>query len=155
MSLDFSRISYPGDVFVFLIGLIHFHVNVGMTNAVAIAAAGSQNPGLITIRHAFFGSNPMIDPSILAKAFALDLNIDELTLLMSENLCVERSNITASLDYEYSKIVGPERSGRACCLGRGPTPSKLLKMSNTPNLEALNSEVVELKSQVSELQTQV
>ncbi|WZY72574.1 hypothetical protein YC2023_004814 [Brassica napus] len=59
---------------------------------------------------------------------------DELTLLMSENLSVERSNITASLDDEYSK---------------------LLKMSNTPNLEASNSDVFELKSQVSGLQSQV
>ncbi|XP_048635117.1 uncharacterized protein LOC106433963 [Brassica napus] len=80
---------------------------------------------------------------------------DELTLLMSENLSVERSNITASLDDEYSKVFGPERSGRVRCLGRGPTPSKLLKMSNTPNLAASNSEVVELKSQVSGLQSQV
>ncbi|CAH8391971.1 unnamed protein product [Eruca vesicaria subsp. sativa] len=80
---------------------------------------------------------------------------DELTLLMSENLSVERSNITASLDDEYSKVFGPERSGRVRCLGRGPTPSKLLKMSSTPNVEASNSEVVELKSQVSGLQSQV
>ncbi|CAN7111319.1 unnamed protein product [Brassica rapa subsp. narinosa] len=36
---------------------------------------------------------------------------DELTLLMSENLSVERSNITASLDDEYSKVFGQERSG--------------------------------------------
>lgn len=74
---------------------------------------------------------------------------------MSENLPVERSNIPASLDDEYSKVFGPERSGRVRCLGRGPTPSKLSKMSNTPNLETSNSEVVELKSQVSGLQSQV
>ncbi|WZZ64977.1 hypothetical protein YC2023_076347 [Brassica napus] len=83
------------------------------------------------------------------------VRLDELTLLMSENLSVERSNITASLNDEYSKVFGPERSGRVRCLGRGPTPSKLLKMSNTPNLEASNSEVFELKSQVSGLQSQV
>ncbi|KAF2610836.1 hypothetical protein F2Q70_00009575 [Brassica cretica] len=70
----FSKLLYPGDVFVFPIGLVQFHVNVWKTNAVAIAAAGSQNPGLITLGHAVFGSNPMIDPSILAKAFALDVN---------------------------------------------------------------------------------
>ncbi|CAH8311353.1 unnamed protein product [Eruca vesicaria subsp. sativa] len=80
---------------------------------------------------------------------------DELTLLMSENLSVEKSNIIASLDDEYSKVFGPERSGRVRCLGRGPTPSKLLKMSSTPNVEASKSEVVELKSQVSGLQSQV
>lgn len=74
---------------------------------------------------------------------------------MSENLSAERSNITASLDDEYSKVFGQERSGWVWCLGCGPPPSKLLKMSNTPNLEASNSDVFELKSQVSGLQSQV
>ncbi|ESQ49668.1 hypothetical protein EUTSA_v10022237mg, partial [Eutrema salsugineum] len=64
----FSKILNPGDVFLFPVGLIQFHVNVGKTNAVAIAAAGSQNPGLITIGDAIFRSNPFMDPMILAKA---------------------------------------------------------------------------------------
>ncbi|XP_006408215.2 putative germin-like protein subfamily 1 member 2 [Eutrema salsugineum] len=66
----FSKILNPGDVFLFPVGLIQFHVNVGKTNAVAIAAAGSQNPGLITIGDAIFRSNPFMDPMILAKACA-------------------------------------------------------------------------------------
>ncbi|KAH0942899.1 LOW QUALITY PROTEIN: hypothetical protein HID58_002536 [Brassica napus] len=61
---------------------------------------------------------------------------DELTLLMSENL-----SFLDKSDQDES--------------GCGPTPSKLLKMSNTPNLEASNSDVFELKSQVSGLQSQV
>ncbi|KAG5405842.1 hypothetical protein IGI04_011961 [Brassica rapa subsp. trilocularis] len=84
----------------------------------------------------------------------IDMNTD-VGSSSSDQPIVERSNITASLDDEYSKVFGPERSGRVRCLGRGPTPSKLLKMSNTPNLAASNSEVVELKSQVSGLQSQV
>ncbi|XP_020866033.1 uncharacterized protein LOC110224375 isoform X1 [Arabidopsis lyrata subsp. lyrata] len=81
---------------------------------------------------------------------------DELTLLMSQNPSAGGSNnITASLDDEYSKVFGPERSGRVRCVGRGPTPSKLPKCSPTPILDATNSEVVELRSQVSGLQSQV
>ncbi|KAH0850356.1 LOW QUALITY PROTEIN: hypothetical protein HID58_095605 [Brassica napus] len=64
------------------------------------------------------------------------VRLDELTLLMSENL-----SFLDKSDQDES--------------GCGPTPSKLLKMSNTPNLEASNSDVFELKSQVSGLQSQV
>ncbi|CAN6926766.1 unnamed protein product [Brassica oleracea] len=71
----FSKVLYPGDVFVFPIGMIHFQVNVGRTNAVAFAGLGSQNPGTITIADAVFGSTPLIMPEILAKAFQLDVNV--------------------------------------------------------------------------------
>ncbi|RZC92401.1 hypothetical protein C5167_004007 [Papaver somniferum] len=64
-----------GDVFVFPIGLIHAQVNVGKTPAVAIAALSSQNPGVITIANAVFGSKPFIPTDILAKAFQVDNNI--------------------------------------------------------------------------------
>lgn len=75
---------------------------------------------------------------------------------MSQNPSAGGSNnITASLDDEYSKVFGPERSGRVRCVGRGPTPSKLPKCSPTPILDATNSEAVELRSQVSGLQSQV
>ncbi|CAH8259269.1 unnamed protein product [Arabidopsis lyrata] len=70
----FTKILYPGDVFVFPKGLPQFHANMGKTNAVVIAAAGSQNPGRIIIGDAVFGSKPLIDPKVLAKAFALDLD---------------------------------------------------------------------------------
>ncbi|KAL9290252.1 putative germin-like protein subfamily 1 member 2 [Arabidopsis thaliana] len=71
----FSKILYPGDVFAFPIGLVQFHANTGKTHAVAIGVVGSQDPGVIPIGDAVFGSNPLIDPKLLAKAFALDVNI--------------------------------------------------------------------------------
>ncbi|XP_059428285.1 germin-like protein subfamily 1 member 11 [Corylus avellana] len=71
----FSKVLNAGDVFVFPIGLIHFQFNVGKTNAVAFAGLSSQNPGLITIANAVFGSNPPINPDVLAKAFQLDRNV--------------------------------------------------------------------------------
>ncbi|XVE62674.1 hypothetical protein DITRI_Ditri06bG0138400 [Diplodiscus trichospermus] len=71
----FTKVLYPGDVFVFPVGLIHFQFNVGKTNAVAFAGLSSQNPGVITIAIAVFGSNPAINPDVLAKAFQLDINV--------------------------------------------------------------------------------
>ncbi|KAJ4981839.1 hypothetical protein NE237_032676 [Protea cynaroides] len=64
-----------GDVFVFPIGLIHFQYNEGKTNAIAIAALSSQNPGVITIANAVFGSKPPISDNVLAKAFQLDKKV--------------------------------------------------------------------------------
>ncbi|XP_062162952.1 germin-like protein subfamily 1 member 13 [Alnus glutinosa] len=73
----FSKILNKGDVFVFPIGLIHFQFNVGHTNALALSGLSSQNPGVITIANAVFGSNPPINPDVLAKAFQLDKKIIE------------------------------------------------------------------------------
>ncbi|XVF42423.1 hypothetical protein PTKIN_Ptkin01aG0361600 [Pterospermum kingtungense] len=70
-----TKVLYPGDVFVFPVGLIHFQFNVGNTNAVAFAALNSQNPGDITIANAVFGSTPPINPDVLVKAFQLDKNV--------------------------------------------------------------------------------
>ncbi|XP_031280839.1 germin-like protein subfamily 1 member 17 [Pistacia vera] len=67
-----SKVLNKGDVFVFPIGLIHFQFNIGKTNAIAIAALSSQNPGVITIANAVFGSDPAIDPGFLARPFQLD-----------------------------------------------------------------------------------
>ncbi|ERN01870.1 hypothetical protein AMTRI_Chr06g197990 [Amborella trichopoda] len=67
-----SKILNKGDVFVFPVGLIHFQQNVGYSNAVAIAALSSQNPGVITIANAVFGANPPISDVVLAKAFQID-----------------------------------------------------------------------------------
>ncbi|KAL0405010.1 UNVERIFIED_CONTAM: putative germin-like protein 2-1 [Sesamum radiatum] len=64
-----------GDVFVFPVGLIHFQRNVGTGNAVAIAALSSQNPGVITIANAVFGSKPDVSSDILAKAFQVDKSV--------------------------------------------------------------------------------
>ncbi|KAF5960665.1 hypothetical protein HYC85_001874 [Camellia sinensis] len=71
----FTKVLYPGDVFVFPEGLIHFQFNQGKTNAVAIAALSSQNPGVITIANAVFGSNPKISDDVLAKAFQVDKKV--------------------------------------------------------------------------------
>ncbi|KAK7269099.1 hypothetical protein RIF29_21815 [Crotalaria pallida] len=71
----FTKVLNKGDVFVFPIGLIHFQQNVGYGNAVAIAALSSQNPGVITIANALFGSNPPISDEVLAKAFQVDKNL--------------------------------------------------------------------------------
>ncbi|XP_027164724.1 germin-like protein subfamily 1 member 7 isoform X4 [Coffea eugenioides] len=65
----FTKVLNPGDVFVFPQGLIHFQFNQGETDAVAFAGFGSQNPGVITIANAVFGSDPPISPDVLAKAF--------------------------------------------------------------------------------------
>ncbi|KAF2283818.1 hypothetical protein GH714_016151 [Hevea brasiliensis] len=47
----------------------------GLNTLVAIAGLSSQNPGVITIANAVFGSNPPINPDVLAKAFQLDKNV--------------------------------------------------------------------------------
>ena len=56
-------------------GLIHFQMNMGEINAVALSSFSSQNPGLITIANAVFGSNPPINPNVLIKAFQVDKNV--------------------------------------------------------------------------------
>ncbi|KAI3814504.1 hypothetical protein L1987_14144 [Smallanthus sonchifolius] len=65
----FSKVLNKGDVFVFPVNLVHYQRNVGNTYAVAIVALSSQNPGVIPIANAVFGSNPDISTDILAKAF--------------------------------------------------------------------------------------
>ncbi|KAL5977251.1 hypothetical protein ACLOJK_021595 [Asimina triloba] len=70
-----TKVLQPGDVFVFPIGLIHFQANIGKANAVALAGLSSQNPGVITIANAVFGSKPPISDDILAKAFQVDKKV--------------------------------------------------------------------------------
>ncbi|CAO2206015.1 unnamed protein product [Urochloa humidicola] len=66
----FTKVLNKGDVFVFPQGLIHFQFNpVHDKPAVALAALSSQNPGVITIANAVFGSKPPISDDVLAKAF--------------------------------------------------------------------------------------
>ncbi|XP_049401680.1 putative germin-like protein 2-3 isoform X1 [Solanum stenotomum] len=67
-----TKVLKKGDVFVFPIGLVHYQRNVGYGNAVAVAALSSQNPGIISIANAVFGSEPAIATDILAKAFPVD-----------------------------------------------------------------------------------
>ncbi|KAF8408738.1 hypothetical protein HHK36_004806 [Tetracentron sinense] len=70
-----TKVLQKGDVFVFPVGLVHFQRNVGYGNAVAIAALSSQNPGVITIANAVFGSNPPIAAEVLTKAFQVDKSV--------------------------------------------------------------------------------
>ncbi|KAK4725529.1 hypothetical protein R3W88_028308 [Solanum pinnatisectum] len=70
-----TKVLKKGDVFVFPIGLVHYQRNVGNGNAVAIAALSSQNPGVISIANAVFGSEPAIATDILAKAFQVDATV--------------------------------------------------------------------------------
>ncbi|RWR88656.1 putative germin-like protein 2-1 [Cinnamomum micranthum f. kanehirae] len=71
----FTKVLKKGDVFVFPIGLIHFQLNVGETNAVAISSLSSQNPGVITIANAVFRSKPQIHEDVLTKAFQVDKKV--------------------------------------------------------------------------------
>ncbi|KAI3857273.1 hypothetical protein MKX03_027433 [Papaver bracteatum] len=71
----FTKVLHKGDVFVFPVGLIHFQANVGKTPAVALAALSSQNPGVITIANAVFGSKAPISDDVLAKAFQVDKKV--------------------------------------------------------------------------------
>jgi len=69
----FAKVLNKGDVFVFPQGLIHFQFNPDHYKpAVAIAGLSSQNPGVITIANAVFGSKPPISDDVLAKAFQVE-----------------------------------------------------------------------------------
>ncbi|XP_073143547.1 germin-like protein subfamily 1 member 17 [Henckelia pumila] len=71
----FTKTLHKGDVFVFPEGLVHFQFNTGKTNAVAFAGLSSQNPGVITIANAVFGSEPPISIDVLTKAFQVNKNV--------------------------------------------------------------------------------
>ncbi|XP_078177610.1 putative germin-like protein 2-1 [Carex rostrata] len=70
-----AKVLNKGDVFVFPIGLIHFQYNIGRVPVVAFAGLSSQNPDVIPVAKAVFGSNPPISDDALAKAFKLDKDI--------------------------------------------------------------------------------
>ncbi|KAH9615282.1 hypothetical protein KSS87_014687 [Heliosperma pusillum] len=70
-----SKIITKGDIVVFPQGTIHFEFNIGNTPAVSLVSFSSQNPGVITIANATFGSTPPISVDVLSKAFQLDPKI--------------------------------------------------------------------------------
>ncbi|KAJ7969170.1 Germin-like protein subfamily 1 member [Quillaja saponaria] len=70
-----SKVLQKGDVFVFPIGLPHFQQNVGNGNAASLSALTSQNPGVIIIANAVFGSHPPIAEDVLSKSFQLDKSV--------------------------------------------------------------------------------
>ncbi|KAJ0980776.1 hypothetical protein J5N97_009031 [Dioscorea zingiberensis] len=61
----FSGLRMPGDTS----NPLGSKFNNGPSNAIAIAGLSSQNPGVITIANAVFGSKPPISDEVLAKAF--------------------------------------------------------------------------------------
>ena len=78
----FTKVLNPGDVFVFPEGLIHFQFNIGKSPAFAFSGLSSQNPGVITIANAVFGSEPPISIDVLVKAF--QVHNDVIKLLESQ-----------------------------------------------------------------------
>uniref|UniRef100_A0A0D3CJH2 Uncharacterized protein n=1 Tax=Brassica oleracea var. oleracea TaxID=109376 RepID=A0A0D3CJH2_BRAOL len=77
---------------------------------------------------------------------------EALTTLLNQN-SHGTSNVAATLDDEFSQVFGP---GRVRCVGRGPTPSKLVRRCTATRQEVENSEmVVGLQTQVKELSDQV
>ncbi|XP_028783696.1 germin-like protein subfamily 1 member 13 [Neltuma alba] len=71
----FTKVLNKGDVFIFPFAMIHFQLNVGPVKAVALSSLSSQNPGVITIANAVFGSKPPIPRDVLSKAFQVGKDI--------------------------------------------------------------------------------
>ncbi|KAH7836540.1 hypothetical protein Vadar_002711 [Vaccinium darrowii] len=112
-----KKVLHTGDVFVFPQGLVHFQRNVGHGSAVALASLSSQNPGVITIANAVFGSKPAIPSDVLAKAFQVDENV--VAILVNGFVCKDRNLVEAN-DFFFSglNIAGNTANG----LGVAVTP---------------------------------
>ncbi|KAF1878057.1 hypothetical protein Lal_00022766 [Lupinus albus] len=65
----FAKVLEEGEVMVFPRGLVHFQMNVGDGHATILGSFDSQNPGLVRIPNAVFGSE--INEELLEKAFGL------------------------------------------------------------------------------------
>lgn len=65
----FAKVLEKGEVMVFPRGLVHFQMNVGDGPATIFGSFDSQNPGLMRIPNAVFGSD--IKEELLEKAFGL------------------------------------------------------------------------------------
>lgn len=66
----FAKVLEKGEVMVFPRGLLHFQMNIGDTAATIIGSFNSQNPGLVRIPSAVFGS--AIKDELLEKVFGLN-----------------------------------------------------------------------------------
>ncbi|KAI3451659.1 hypothetical protein Pfo_008324 [Paulownia fortunei] len=123
----FTKVLYPGDVFVFPEGLIHFQFNTGKTNAVAFAGLSSQNPGVITIANAVFGSNPPISSDVLTKAFQVD-----------KNFC-KNPNMVVAEDFFFPGLNKPGNTSNP--LGSRVTP---VNVNQLPGLNTLGISLVRI-----------
>lgn len=65
----FAKVLERGEVMVFPRGLLHFQMNVGDSKATILGSFNSQNPGLVKIPSAVFGSD--IKEEVLEKVFGL------------------------------------------------------------------------------------
>lgn len=65
----FARVLEKGEVMVYPRGLVHFQMNVGDKRAMILGSFDSQNPGLVKLPSALFGSK--IKGEVLEKAFGL------------------------------------------------------------------------------------
>ena len=78
----FYQTLYPGDLFVFPRGLVHFQFNPHKSKpARAIAALNSQNPGTSQVAAALFASNPPLPEDVLEAT--LGVGDDELHRLIA------------------------------------------------------------------------
>ena len=69
----FQATLYPGDLFVFPRGLVHFQINPDKKNrALAIAALNSQNPGVSQLAPALFAANPPLPGIVLQNTFGIE-----------------------------------------------------------------------------------
>ncbi|KAH7835645.1 hypothetical protein Vadar_028327 [Vaccinium darrowii] len=68
-----------GEIFTFPKGLVHFQKNNGKVPAAAIAAFGSQNPGVQVIASSLFAATPPVPDNVLSIAFQIDdQEVDEI-----------------------------------------------------------------------------
>ncbi|KAG8380643.1 hypothetical protein BUALT_Bualt06G0037100 [Buddleja alternifolia] len=66
----FAKVLEKGEVMVFPKGLLHFQMNIGNSRATILGSFNSENPGLVKIPSAVFGSD--IKEEVLVKAFGLN-----------------------------------------------------------------------------------
>jgi len=72
----FSKVVKKGDVFVFPKAMIHFQMNLAHDKpAAALSSLSSQNPGVISIANAVFGSKPPISDDVLSRAFQVEKDL--------------------------------------------------------------------------------
>ncbi|KAK6933549.1 Cupin 1 [Dillenia turbinata] len=80
----FAKVIEKGEVMVFPRGLVHFQMNVGDSQATILGMFNSQNPGLVKIPNALFGSE--IRDELLEKAFGMSSReVDKLKKRFSPN----------------------------------------------------------------------
>ncbi|CAM8972685.1 unnamed protein product [Rhodiola kirilowii] len=71
----YSKVLSAGEMFVVPRGLVHFQMNVGKGNAMAITAFNSQLPGAAVVPRNLFGSKPAVPDEVLTKAFQTDQSV--------------------------------------------------------------------------------